>query len=174
MSRVLAAPSSTAARHRRATPHRVEGALSSARCFLLLFALPILPAPLAIPDFRLSLLGRFLCYAIVALGLDLIWGYTGILSLGHGVYFGLGAYCTAMYLKLEASGGKMPDFMAWSGLDALPWWWKPFASPLFRILPPRLLVPTLVAALLGFSIISLARHRRILSRFCRRLWRWSW
>ena len=46
-----------------------------------------------------------MCYAIVAIGLDMIWGYTGILSLGHGVYFGLGAYCMAMYLKLQAAGG---------------------------------------------------------------------
>ena len=60
----------------------------------------LLLAPMLLSDFRLGLLGRFLAYAILALGLDLIWGYTGILSLGHGVYFGLGAYCAAMYLKL--------------------------------------------------------------------------
>ena len=50
----------------------------------------------------------------------MIWGYTGILSLGHGVYFGLGAYCMAMYLKLQADGGGLPDFMTWSGVTKLP------------------------------------------------------
>ncbi len=111
----------------------------------LLFA-----APFILPEFRLNLLARFLTYAIVALGLDLIWGYTGILSLGHGVYFGLGAYCTAMYLKMEASGGKMPDFMAWSGVDTMPFWWKPFASPTFAI-GAALLVPMILGALVGFA-----------------------
>ncbi len=118
--------------------------------FALLLAMPILPAPLAIPEFRLALMGRFLCYGIVAIGIDLIWGYTGILSLGHGVWFGLGAYCMAMSLKLEATKGKMPEFMAYSGMDVLPWWWKPFASPLFGI-AMALLVPTILAALLGWA-----------------------
>ncbi len=118
--------------------------------FALLLALPVLPAPLAVPDFRLALMGRFLCYAIVAIGIDLIWGYTGILSLGHGVWFGIGAYCMAMSLKLEATGGKMPDFMAWSGVDVLPWWWKPFASPLLGI-AMAVLVPTVLAAGLGWA-----------------------
>ncbi len=91
----------------------------------VLVALMLL-APLLLSDFRLSLLGKFLAYAILAVGLDLIWGFTGILSLGHGVYFGLGAYCIAMHLKLEASHGQLPDFMAWSGVDRLPWFWAPF------------------------------------------------
>jgi urea transport system permease protein len=60
-------------------------------------------APLFLSDFRTNLLGKFIAFAVLALGIDLIWGYTGILSLGHGVYFGLGANCMAMYLKLEAS-----------------------------------------------------------------------
>ena len=80
--------------------------------------------PFYMPMFRVSLFGKYMCFAIVALGLDMIWGYTGILSLGHGVYFGLGAYCMAMYLKLEASGGALPDFMSWSGLTELPGFWK--------------------------------------------------
>lgn len=146
MSRVLAASPSLSS----AAPRKIAwSAILIGAIFLLLFALPLLPAPFALPDFRLSLLGRFLCYAIVAIGLDLIWGYTGILSLGHGVYFGLGAYCMAMYLKLEASGGKMPDFMAWSGLEALPFWWRPFASPVFAICA-AIFVPTILATLLGF------------------------
>jgi urea transport system permease protein len=110
----------------------------------------LIVAPFVLPEFRLNLLARFLTYAIVAIGLDLIWGYTGILSLGHGVYFGLGAYCTAMYLKLEATGGKMPDFMAWSGVDQMPWFWQPFRSPLFALIA-AIVVPTILGALLGYA-----------------------
>ncbi|MFC4811905.1 urea ABC transporter permease subunit UrtC [Paenibacillus sp. GCM10023250] len=106
-------------------------------------------APLALSDFRLNLLAKFLAYAIVALGLDLIWGYTGILSLGHGVFFGLGGYAMAMYLKLEASGGRLPDFMDWSGLTKLPWFWKPFESLGFA-LAAGILLPVLLALFLGF------------------------
>ena len=89
--------------------------------------------PLLLSDFRLNQLGRFLTLAIVALGLDLIWGYGGMLSLGQGLFFGLGAYGFAMYLKLQAGGGKLPDFMFWSGLTELPWFWAPFSSPVFAM-----------------------------------------
>lgn len=106
-------------------------------------------APLFLSDFRVNLLGKFVAYAILALGIDLIWGYTGILSLGHGVYFGLGAYCMAMYLKLEASGGKIPDFMSWSGQESMPWFWKPFASAPFAIVM-SIALPVLVALIIGF------------------------
>ena len=117
---------------------------------LLIGALALLAlAPVALSDFRLSLLAKFLAFAIVALSLDLIWGYGGILSLGHGVFFGLGAYAMAMYLKLEAAGERLPDFMAWSGLSDLPWFWVPFGNPLFAI-AMAIVVPLLLAALLGF------------------------
>jgi urea transport system permease protein len=106
-------------------------------------------APLFLSDFRTNLLGKFVAYAILALGIDLIWGYTGILSLGHGVYFGLGAYCMAMYLKLESSGGKLPDFMEWSGQETLPWFWKPFASPPFAMIM-TVLLPVILALLIGY------------------------
>ena len=105
--------------------------------------------PLFLSDFRTNLLGKFVAYAILALGIDLIWGYTGILSLGHGVYFGLGAYCMAMYLKLEASGGKLPDFMSWSGQETMPWFWKPFEAAPFAILM-SLLLPALLALVIGY------------------------
>ena len=74
----------------------------------------------------LNLLGRFLSLAIVALGLDLIWGYTGLLSLGHGIFFGLGGYAIAMYLKLQVPPGELPDFMGLYGVSELPWFWYPF------------------------------------------------
>lgn len=106
-------------------------------------------APLFLSDFRINLLGKFLTYAIVALGIDLIWGYTGILSLGHGVFFGLGAYAMAMYLKMEASGGRLPDFMLWSGLETLPWFWKPFGSPAFAMIM-AIALPVLLALVLGY------------------------
>jgi len=106
-------------------------------------------APFYMSMFRVSLFGKYICFAIVAIGLDMIWGYTGILSLGHGVYFGLGAYCMAMYLKLEASGGALPDFMTWSGLSELPAFWKPFANPAFA-LAMVVVVPVILAIIIGY------------------------
>ncbi len=70
-------------------------------------------APLISTEFRLSLLAKFLALAILAIGLDLIWGYGGVLSLGHGVFFGLGGYAMAMYLKLQASGTSC--LISWGG-----------------------------------------------------------
>jgi urea transport system permease protein len=109
----------------------------------------LLSAPLFLSDFRLNLLAKFLAFAIVAIGLDLIWGYTGILSLGHGVFFGLGAYCMAMFLKLEATKGKLPDFMSWTGLTEMPWFWKPFKYAAFAI-PAGIIIPMILALILGF------------------------
>ena len=106
-------------------------------------------APLFLSDFRINLLGKFVAYAILALGIDLIWGYTGILSLGQGVFFGVGAYCTAMYLKLESSGSKLPDFMSWSGQETLPWFWKPFSSAPFAI-AMAVVLPAALALVIGY------------------------
>jgi len=94
---------------------------------VLLFAV----APLVLSPFRLDLLGKYLCFAMVAVGIGLAWGRGGMLTLGQGVYFGIGAYLMAMHLKLADAGpGNLPDFMQLYGqLDALPWWWKPFANP---------------------------------------------
>ncbi|HZG87175.1 urea ABC transporter permease subunit UrtC [Paenibacillus sp.] len=109
----------------------------------------LLLAPMFLSDFRLNLLSKFLAFAILALGLDLLWGYTGILSLGQGVFFGLGAYCMAMYLKLESTGGKLPDFMSWSGLERLPLYWVPFGSFGFAV-AAAIAVPALLAFALGW------------------------
>lgn len=117
----------------------------------LLLLIVLLLAPGFLSDFRLSQLGKFLTFAIIAVGLDLIWGYGGMLSLGQGLFFGLGAYGFAMYLKLVASGEKIPDFMFWSGLKELPWFWVPFQSPVFAVLA-ALLIPALFAAVLGFFL----------------------
>jgi urea transport system permease protein len=130
---------------------RLRRFLSSWGVFLTAGFILLVLAPLIFSDFRLNLLAKFLTYAIVALGVDLIWGYGGMLSLGQGVFFGLGAYAMAMYLKLEASGDRLPDFMGWSGLDQLPWFWEPFHNPVFAIFV-ALALPMLLAALLGFLV----------------------
>src|SRR5438132_7786948 len=114
-------------------------------------ALLLAAAPLVLSDFRLALLATFLCFAIVALSLDLIWGYAGMLSLGHGFFFGLGAYAVAMYLKLEDGAGQLPDFMSWSGLHELPWFWAPFAWPVVALLA-AVVVPGALAGLLGYLV----------------------
>lgn len=86
-------------------------------------------APWLLPVYELNVLARCAALAILALGLVLLWGEAGILSLGQGVFFGLGAYVLAMHLKQVAlAPGDIPDFMVWSGLDALPWWWRPFSN----------------------------------------------
>jgi urea transport system permease protein len=112
--------------------------------------------------YTLSLLGKFLCFAIFALSIDLIWGFAGILSLGQAVYFGIGAYFVALSLKINYAlthptryGGKFPDFMEWNGLTELPQFMTPLTSTPFAILC-ALLVPTLLALL--FGVITFKRH----------------
>jgi urea transport system permease protein len=107
--------------------------------------------PGVLDPFRLNLLGKYLCFALVALGLDLLWGYAGQLSLGHSVFFGLGAYLFGMYLKLESSGGKLPDFMSWSGLTSLPGFWQPFANPVFALVA-AVMIPAVLGTLLGYLL----------------------
>ena len=111
----------------------------------------LLIAPLVLSEFRVALLGKFLTFAILALALNLIWGYAGMLSLGHGVFFGLGGYAMAMYLKLESAGGKLPDFMFWSGLTELPIFWAPFKYAWFAI-PMTFIVPAALAGALGYLV----------------------
>jgi len=114
-------------------------------------ALLLIALPAALSDFQISLLGRFLSYAIVALGLDLLWGYTGMLSLGQGLFFGLGAYCFGMFLNLEAAAGKMPEFMGLYGVTELPFFWRPFYSPVFAI-AAAIIVPMILATVIGFML----------------------
>src|SRR5690606_29562380 len=113
-------------------------------------------APAMLSDFRLNLLGKFLCFGIVAVGIGLAWGRGGMLTLGQGVYFGLGAYIMAMHLKIsdaELRGDDVPDFMQIAGIRELPGYWKPFASPAVTLLA-ILIVPALIAALLGFGVFA--------------------
>jgi urea transport system permease protein len=111
---------------------------------------------LHVSNFTLNLFGKFLTYAILALGLDLLWGYAGVLSLGHGVFFGLGAYAMGMHLMLEigAQGvyqSALPDFMVWNRVAALPAFWKPFYSSAFTVLA-IVLVPAVVALAFGHLV----------------------
>lgn len=121
---------------------------STISSFSILFIL-LLVAPMFLHDFRVSLLAKFLCFAIIAVGICLIWGYTGILSLGHGVFFGLGAYAVGMYLKLQASPSGIPDFMEWNGVTVLPLLWKPFENPIFAI-AMAVVLPGVLAFILGY------------------------
>ncbi|MEM0979536.1 MAG: urea ABC transporter permease subunit UrtC [Cyanobacteria bacterium P01_H01_bin.58] len=108
--------------------------------------------PLALSTFRLGLFGRFLSLAIVALGIDLIWGFTGLLSLGHGIFFALGGYAFAMFLQLNSLGeGQIPEFFGLYGVSELPWFWQPFYSFPFTLLAIAL-IPTIVAGLLGYLV----------------------
>ncbi|MEY2978018.1 MAG: urea ABC transporter permease subunit UrtC [Prochlorotrichaceae cyanobacterium] len=111
----------------------------------------IVIVPLLLSDFRLNLLGRFLSLAIVALGIDLIWGFTGLLSLGHGIFFALGGYALAMYLQLQLPDGQLPEFFSLYGVSELPWFWQPFYNFPFTLIA-IVLIPGLVAAILGYLV----------------------
>jgi len=113
-------------------------------------------------QYVLSLLGKFLCYAIFALSIDLIWGFAGILSLGQAVYFGAGAYFVALSLKINYTlehptryGGNIPDFMEWNGLTELPGFMVPLISVPFAVFC-ALAVPTMLAFI--FGVITFKRH----------------
>jgi urea transport system permease protein len=127
-----------------------------------LCGLLLLVFPLVLALFRLNLVGKYLTYAFVAVGLVLCWGHGGILSLGQGVFFGLGGYLMAMFLKLEASDvvatakqntPGIPDFMDWNQLTTLPWFWKPFYSLTFTLISIPAL-PVLVAVIIGLAMFK--------------------
>jgi urea transport system permease protein len=119
---------------------------------MLLFATVIPQFLYAIGQgFRVGLLGRFMALGIAALGIDLIWGYTGMLSLGHGIFFALGGYAFAMFLLLQLPAGKLPDFFSLNGVTELPFFWQPFASLPFTLLA-TILIPASIAAIVGYFI----------------------
>ncbi len=134
------------------------GALGIAVLAILLFAI----LPMTLEAFRLNLVGKYLTYAFVAVGLVLLWGNSGVLSLGQGIFFGLGGYCMAMFLKLEASSVEntkiqstpgIPDFMDWNQLTHLPTFWVPFKSLPLSLLAV-VLVPTLIAFIVGTAMFK--------------------
>ncbi|MFT5579862.1 MAG: urea transport system permease protein, partial [Paraglaciecola psychrophila] len=129
---------------------------------VILSVLILVVFPLILDSFRLNLLGKYLTYAFAAVSLVLIWGYGGILSLGQGIFFGLGGYGMAMFLKLEASSAEntaiqstpgIPDFMDWNQLTELPWFWEPFTSLTFTIIA-ILVVPAAFAYLIGAAMFK--------------------
>ncbi|MCA3131148.1 MAG: urea ABC transporter permease subunit UrtC [Betaproteobacteria bacterium] len=134
--------------------------------FGLLAALMLVVFPLAMDVFRLGLAAKYLCLGFCAVGIVLIWGYGGILSLGQGVFFGLGSYMMAMFLKLEAAANAdsssgtalsaffgqegLPDFMSWNSVEKLPWWWEPFHHVWFTV-AAILVIPPLLAFVLSYA-----------------------
>ena len=130
---------------------------------LAILLLVVLPSFLSM--FRLGLAAKYLSFAFPAVGIVLIWGYGGILSLGQAAFFGLGSYMMAMFLKLEAAANPdsssgtalstffgtegLPDFMAWNSVEVLPWWWEPFHHVWFTI-PAILIIPSVLAFALGY------------------------
>ena len=133
-------------RNRQRRNTLIEGGLIIAAILILAIIVPSV-----IPAFRLRLVGRFLSLAIVALGIDLIWGYTGLLSLGHGIFFALGGYALAMNLILQTSDGQLPDFFTLYGVKELPWVWLPFNSFPFTLVA-LFLIPGIVAGLIGYLV----------------------
>src|ERR1700759_5268405 len=130
--------------------------------FISLALLLFIILPLTLDVFRLNLVAKYLTYAFVGIGLVLCWGYGGILSLGQGVFFGLGGYCMAMFLKLEASSVAntkiqstpgIPDFMDWNQITALPLFWKPFHSFPFT-LAAIILVPGIFSLIIGAAMFK--------------------
>ena len=133
-----------------------------ALCALVLIVLvPLLnravapESPIAVPDYLVPLLGKYLCYAILALSLDLVWGYAGILSLGHGAFFALGGYCMGMYLMRQIGtrgvygNPLLPDFMVFLQYKELPWFWWGFDDFAFAA-AMVMLVPGLFALIFGW------------------------
>jgi urea transport system permease protein len=143
---------------RAPAPEVVYVRIAAVALVILLFVVvvPLLTVTGAIPDYRLNLLGKYLSFAMVALGIDLIWGYTGILSLCQALFFCLGGYAMAMHLSLPEGGGvfKIPQFMefAYYGHHGeLPAFWRPFSSFTFALVMGFAL-PAAVAVFFGFFI----------------------
>jgi urea transport system permease protein len=129
--------------------------------FCAVVAVPLLnqaidpDSALHIPTYAVTLIGKYLCFALLAVSLDLVWGYLGILSLGHGAFFALGGYAMGMYLMRQIGergvygNPDLPDFMVFLNWDSLPWYWYGFDSFGFAMLM-ALLIPGLLALLFGW------------------------
>lgn len=113
-------------------------------------------SPWHISAYGLTLMGKILCYATAALALNLVWGYCGILSLGHGLFFALGGYVMGMHLVRVAAGDGLPDFMGFLGWDTLPWFWQASGS-----LPATLVLIVLLPGVLAFGFGWMTFRSRI-------------
>ena len=116
---------------------------------LAVLLLVIFPAFLG--SYWLNLISKYLVFGIVGVGIVLAWGYGGILSLGQGLFFGIGGYLMAMYLKLQASAPNLPDFMVWSSTEVLPWWWKPYHSLTVTLISIAI-IPTALAFAFSYAV----------------------
>jgi urea transport system permease protein len=141
---------------------RFLGGKNGAIGMAILAVLILIILPMSLDLFRLNMVGKYLTYAFVAVSLVLLWGYGGILSLGQGVFFGLGGYAMAMFLKLEASDPEstsiqstpgIPDFMDWNQITELPWFWVPFHSFSFTLFAV-IAVPAIFAFIIGYSMFK--------------------
>jgi urea transport system permease protein len=141
---------------------KIIGGKEGAVGLIILAAVIFVVMPLGLDIFRLNLVGKYLTYAFVAISLVLLWGNGGILSLGQGIFFGLGGYAMAMFMKIEASDPittkiqttpGIPDFMDWNQITALPWFWEPFKSLPFTIIA-ILTIPALFAYIIGFAMFK--------------------
>lgn len=133
---------------------RIELGLVALCAALFLVIIPLMHSSGALSDFTLSVWGKYLCYAILAISVDLLWGYTGLLSLGQALFFALGGYMLGMHLmlmigKLGQYKSDLPDFMVFLGHTFLPWFWRPFSSFTFATLMV-LLIPGLLALVFGW------------------------
>ncbi|MBX3539070.1 MAG: urea ABC transporter permease subunit UrtC [Chelatococcus sp.] len=119
-------------------------------------------SPLHVPTYAVSLMGKYLCYALLAVALDLVWGYCGILSLGHGAFFALGGYAMGMYLMRQIGtrgvygNPVLPDFMVFLNWQELPWYWYGFST-----FPFAMVMVVLVPGLLAFVFGWLAFRSRV-------------
>ena len=141
---------------------KLMGGKNGSMGFLILAVVILVIFPMFLDLFRLNLVGKYLTYAFCAVSLVLLWGYGGTLSLGQGIFFGLGGYAMAMFLKLEASSPEntsiqttpgIPDFMDWNQITELPWFWEPFHSLAFTFLA-ILIIPTIFAFLIGVAMFK--------------------
>lgn len=132
-------------------PQRDTQRRSDAISVSLVILLLAVVLPAVLDPFRLNLISKYLALSFVAIGIVLTWGYGGVLSLGQGVFFGLGGYMMAMFLKLEASAPELPDFMVWSSVEVLPFWWQPFHS-LSWTLVGVLVIPAVLAWMFSYAI----------------------
>jgi urea transport system permease protein len=125
-------------------------------------ALPLLNVAGVVSDYYLNLFGKYLALAILALGLDLLWGYAGVLSLGQAIFFGIGAYSIGMSMLLASAGQgvygeAIPDFMVWNQVYQLPFFWRPYRSLAFALLS-AVLLPAVLGALIG--LVTFRRRLR--------------
>lgn len=130
---------------------KLNDALGERLGYAVIAVLLLAVLPITLEPFWLGAAGKYLAFAFVAVGIVLAWGYCGILSLGQGIFFGVGGYAMAMFLKIEASAPELPDFMVWSSVERLPDWWRPFQSLPFTI-AAVLVLPVLLAFPFSYAI----------------------